>query len=726
MHPGITHVFQSAAFRFGHTLIPPGIYRRDNKCNFKKNQDDEPAIRLCASWWDSEDILGSASFEEVLMGLSSQIAEKEDVILCSDVRDKLFGPMDFSRRDLGALNIMRGRDNGLPDYNTVRKCFGLPKVSNWSEINPNLFQAEPEKFQSLEKLYGRDLNNVDLYLGGMLESQNGPGPLFQAIILEQFRRIRDADRFWFENTQNGFFTDEEIEKIRATKLWDIIVNSTDIQPEDIQKDVFFWVDGNPCPQPMQLNASVLENCSYLQGFDYFEGSEVAYIYICVFLCFVPVICAGVGYGLVKLQNSRRRRLRMKHEENNNGKSVDKMIVKEWLHQNHKRLVKVKFGPEEAFYTVNRKGEKLRTVNIRGVDTLVIEVTQDNRKKPMILIRVPRDHDLVLEFDSMQSRAKFLAKLDGFLRSLKKSLESIATYRDPMLSNAETKERRQKRLEHFFREAYALTFGLKPGEKRKLEDVSSDVIMVMRTSLSQAEFAGALGMKSNDVFVKKMFNIVDKDGDGRISFQEFLDTVVLFSKGKTEDKLRIVFDMCDNDRNGVIDKVEFSEMLRSLVDIAKTNTLSSEDVTELIDGMFKNAGIENKEYLTYEDFKLMMKEYKGDFVAIGLDCKGAKQNFLDTSTNVARYTFWIILLPILILKEEMTELTSLFFIFIIRMTSFHVDAVQDRYRSKIRKQWDCFTTFLEENRQHIFYLFVFYVITIALFVERFIRKSLKTL
>lgn len=112
-------------------------------------------------------------------------------------------------------------------------------------------------------------------------------------------------------------------------------------------------------------------------------------------------------------------------------------------------------------------------------------------------------------------------------------------------------------------------------------------------------------------------------------------MVLFSKGKTEDKLRIIFDMCDNDRNGVIDKSEFSEMLRSLVDIAKTNSLSKEEVTELIDGMFKNSGVENKDYLTYEDFKLMMKEYKGDFVAIGLDCKGAKQNFLDTSTNVAR-------------------------------------------------------------------------------------------
>ena len=99
------------------------------------------------------------------------------------------------------------------------------------------------------------------------------------------------------------------------------------------------------------------------------------------------------------------------------------------------------------------------------------------------------------------------------------------------------EKRKLRLEHFFREAYALTFGLKPGEKRKFEEVTSDVIMVMRTTLSKKEFASALGMKETDVFVHKMFNIVDKDGDGRISFQEFLDTIVLFSKGRTDDKLR---------------------------------------------------------------------------------------------------------------------------------------------------------------------------------------------
>lgn len=52
-HPGITHAFQSSAFRFGHTMIPPGIYRRDGKCNYRKTHMGNPALRLCAHWWDS-------------------------------------------------------------------------------------------------------------------------------------------------------------------------------------------------------------------------------------------------------------------------------------------------------------------------------------------------------------------------------------------------------------------------------------------------------------------------------------------------------------------------------------------------------------------------------------------------------------------------------------------------------------------------------------------------
>ncbi len=80
----------------------------------------------------------------------------------------------------------------------------------------------------------------------------------------------------------------------------------------------------------------------------------------------------------------------------------------------------------------------------------------------------------------------------------------------------------------------------------------------------------------------------------------------------------------------------SELLNSLVDIAKTPKLSDSDVSDLINSMFRSAGFEDKDSLSYEDFKTVMKEFKGDFVAIGLDCKGAKLNYLDSTTNVARY------------------------------------------------------------------------------------------
>jgi dual oxidase len=54
------------------------------------------------------------------------------------------------------------------------------------------------------------------------------------------------------------------------RLYDVIVNSTDIKPSELQNHVFFWVKGDPCPQPAQLNTSLLEPCKYLQGYDYFE------------------------------------------------------------------------------------------------------------------------------------------------------------------------------------------------------------------------------------------------------------------------------------------------------------------------------------------------------------------------------------------------------------------------------------------------------------------------
>lgn len=53
-------------------------------------------------------------------------------------------------------------------------------------------------------------------------------------------------------------------------------------------------------------------------------------------------------------------------------SVDKMVVREWLHAHHKRLVKVRFGPEQALHMVDRKGDKLRTISFNNIDCINVE------------------------------------------------------------------------------------------------------------------------------------------------------------------------------------------------------------------------------------------------------------------------------------------------------------------------------------------------------------------
>ena len=59
-------------------------------------------------------------------------------------------------------------------------------------------------FRNLSRLYDDDISRLDSYVGGMMETTGaGPGELFTVIIKDQFQRLRDADRFWFENVDNG-------------------------------------------------------------------------------------------------------------------------------------------------------------------------------------------------------------------------------------------------------------------------------------------------------------------------------------------------------------------------------------------------------------------------------------------------------------------------------------------------------------------------------------------
>lgn len=65
-----------------------------------------------------------------------------------------------------------------------------------------------------------------------------------------------------------------------------------------------------------------------------------------------------------------------------------------------------------------------------------------------------------------------------------------------------------------------------------ETVNSEIAKkYIYVELTKKEFANQLKLKPNSMFVDQMFEIADVDQNGFISFREFLDIMVLFSKGQ---------------------------------------------------------------------------------------------------------------------------------------------------------------------------------------------------
>eukprot|EP00181_Compsopogon_caeruleus_P004607 CAMPEP_0184686720 /NCGR_PEP_ID=MMETSP0312-20130426/23740_1 /TAXON_ID=31354 /ORGANISM="Compsopogon coeruleus, Strain SAG 36.94" /LENGTH=346 /DNA_ID=CAMNT_0027142135 /DNA_START=327 /DNA_END=1364 /DNA_ORIENTATION=+ len=83
--PGVAKEFQSAAMRFGHTMIVPGMYRRDPRaCAFPNTTDQSGsvtggyrAVRTCNSYFNpQEPHIEAGSASHVIFGLASQGAER--------------------------------------------------------------------------------------------------------------------------------------------------------------------------------------------------------------------------------------------------------------------------------------------------------------------------------------------------------------------------------------------------------------------------------------------------------------------------------------------------------------------------------------------------------------------------------------------------------------------------------------------------------------------------
>ncbi|MFN8413920.1 MAG: peroxidase family protein [Anaerolineales bacterium] len=239
VNPSIANEFSTAAFRFGHSMLGNDIEFLDNDGNEVRD-----AMELRDSFFNPV-VLHETDIDPILKYLASDNAQEIDTKVVDDVRNFLFGQPGQGGFDLASLNIQRGRDHGLADYNTVRAAYGLAPVTSFAQITSDTtLQA------SLASTYG-SVNNIDLWIGGLAEDHlpnSSMGPTFTAILVNQFTRLRDGDRFWYQNS----LSDDLVRDIQNTTMTDIIRRNTKLTK--LQADVFVFnesitvmIDATPVP-----------------------------------------------------------------------------------------------------------------------------------------------------------------------------------------------------------------------------------------------------------------------------------------------------------------------------------------------------------------------------------------------------------------------------------------------------------------------------------------------
>lgn len=215
--PSITRVFANAAFRFGHSQLSSEILRLDPEGEVLPQGN----LTLADVFFQPVSVVQETGIDPILRGVASSLSQDVDTKVIDDVRNLLFGGASGAiGRDLLAINIERGRLNGVADYNTVREAYGLKAVTSFSQITSNT-----ELKSQLESVYD-DIDDIDAIVGMFAEDKAkgaAVGETLNRILADQFTALRDGDRFYYENT----FSKAEIAEIERVTLSDIILRNTD-------------------------------------------------------------------------------------------------------------------------------------------------------------------------------------------------------------------------------------------------------------------------------------------------------------------------------------------------------------------------------------------------------------------------------------------------------------------------------------------------------------------
>jgi Animal haem peroxidase len=127
---------------------------------------------------------------------------------------------DGHHLDLGAVDIFRDRERGVPRYNDFRELVGKPRLESIDELTDNAVWRE-----EIRELYGNDIDRVDLMVGLYAEPvPEGFGfsdTAFRIFILMASRRL-NSDRFLSQDFKPEIYTQLGIDWVQKNTMGSVL------------------------------------------------------------------------------------------------------------------------------------------------------------------------------------------------------------------------------------------------------------------------------------------------------------------------------------------------------------------------------------------------------------------------------------------------------------------------------------------------------------------------
>ena len=232
----IPNSFAAAAYRFGHGLVKKSFDRLDKR--FRRLSIGP--LPLQEAFFNPVSYFKSLGTDPILRGLTIVKSNPTDEFMNTVLTSQLFVEKgDDLGMDLASLNIQRGRDHGLPTYRQWEKfCRRLhPQIKASFKTH--------DTGRTLRKVYGNQgfHAGIDLWVGGLVEKRLPGavvGPTFACILGLTFSRLREGDRFWYQNPY--IFSFSQRRELQKSSLAKVICDNADNIPY-IQRSVF--VGGQP-------------------------------------------------------------------------------------------------------------------------------------------------------------------------------------------------------------------------------------------------------------------------------------------------------------------------------------------------------------------------------------------------------------------------------------------------------------------------------------------------